>query len=76
MFFLSGSTRPPYGGFDKNKKRVILYRTADDTRLPVAHTCFFQLDLPHYKSKETLKEKFLMALSSGKDFHNYVYIYN
>eukprot|EP00983_Pelagomonas_calceolata_P065534 1148620-Pelagomonas_calceolata.AAC.1 len=30
-------------------------------RLPSAHTCFNQLDLPEYESKEVLRERLLMA---------------
>jgi E3 ubiquitin-protein ligase HERC1 len=36
-------------------------------QLPVAHTCFFQLDLPRYTSKEVLKEKLLSAIYYCKD---------
>ena len=31
-------------------------RGGDVAPLPVAHTCFFQIDLPRYTSKEVLKE--------------------
>ena len=37
-------------------------------QLPVAHTCFFQIDLPRYPSKEVLKEKLLCAIYYCKDF--------
>jgi len=37
-------------------------------QLPVSHTCFFQLDLPRYTSKEMLKEKLLCAIYCCKDF--------
>ena len=38
--------------------------------LPVAHTCFNQLDVPEYPSKEIMKEKFLKAINEGqKGFH-------
>ena len=32
-----------------------------DSYLPVAHTCFFQIDLPKYSSKEIMKQKILYA---------------
>jgi len=32
--------------------------------LPVAHTCFYQLDLPHYPSAEALREKLALAVTS------------
>lgn len=31
-------------------------------RLPQAHTCFNQLDLPEYESKEQLQSRLLMAI--------------
>jgi hypothetical protein len=36
--------------------------THDDEYLPVAHTCFFSLELPIYSSLEILKEKLLYAI--------------
>ena len=38
-----------------------------DSRLPVSHTCFFQVDLPQYTSKEKLREKLLYAIYNCKD---------
>ncbi len=38
---------------------------ASENRLPSAHTCFNQLDLPEYESKETLQERLLMAIHEG-----------
>ena len=38
-----------------------------DARLPVAHTCFFQIDLPRYTSKEALRSKLLYAIYHCKD---------
>ena len=34
-------------------------------RLPSAHTCFNQIDLPEYESKEQLVEKLMTALKHG-----------
>jgi len=36
-------------------------------RLPSAHTCFNQLDLPEYESKEVLRERLLMACHEVRD---------
>lgn len=36
-------------------------------RLPSAHTCFNQLDLPEYTSREQLKERLLLAIREGHD---------
>ena len=38
-----------------------------DARLPVAHTCFFQVDLPRYTCKAVLHEKLLYAIRHCKD---------
>jgi E3 ubiquitin-protein ligase HUWE1 len=46
-----------------------LYDSADTTaRLPAAHTCFRQLDLPKYKSAEELKEKLVTAITIGQGY--------
>ena len=34
-------------------------------KLPAAHTCFNQLDLPEYKSEEETREKLKLALKEG-----------
>jgi E3 ubiquitin-protein ligase HUWE1 len=34
-------------------------------RLPSAHTCFNQLDVPMYESYEQLKERLLIAINEG-----------
>lgn len=34
-------------------------------RLPSAHTCFNQLDLTEYESKEQLRERLLFAMHEG-----------
>lgn len=36
--------------------------------LPVAHTCFFHLDVPDYKDKETLQAKLMYAISNAQGF--------
>ena len=38
---------------------------AVDRYLPVAHTCFFQLDLPAYGSRAVLREKLRYAIKHG-----------
>jgi len=39
--------------------------TTQDGYLPVAHTCFFALELPAYSSAAIMKEKLLYALTEG-----------
>jgi E3 ubiquitin-protein ligase HUWE1 len=37
------------------------------SHLPTAHTCFNQLDLFEYESKEALRERLLIALHEGAE---------
>ena len=36
--------------------------------LPVAHTCFFQLDIPNYRDKETLQNKLYYSIQNAVTF--------
>ncbi len=36
--------------------------------LPVAHTCFFQLDIPNYRDKETLQNKLFYSIQNANTF--------
>jgi E3 ubiquitin-protein ligase HUWE1 len=40
---------------------------ADLGNLPVAHTCFNQLDLPEYLSEQIMREKLLLAIKEGSE---------
>ncbi|KEP66801.1 UNVERIFIED_CONTAM: HECT-domain (ubiquitin-transferase) domain-containing protein [Hammondia hammondi] len=37
----------------------------EDLQLPASHTCFFQIELPRYSSKQILREKLLYAITEG-----------
>ena len=63
LFFVTGSFKVPYGGF-KNFK-IKIERLYNGNALPTAHTCFNQLDLPEYESKEKMKDKILVAILEG-----------
>lgn len=45
----------------------VIYPTLQ-ARLPAAHTCFRQLDLPRYKSYDELREKLLTAITIGQGY--------
>lgn len=73
--FWSGSDGMPaegFGALDPAFHVVAverLYDAADTTaRLPAAHTCFRQLDLPRYACKDELKEKLLCAITIGQGY--------
>ncbi|XP_063853368.1 LOW QUALITY PROTEIN: probable E3 ubiquitin-protein ligase HERC4 [Scylla paramamosain] len=64
--FLTGTDRVPILGMKALK--LIIQSTADDSFLPVAHTCIAQLDLPKYNTKEKLKYKLLQAIQQSEGF--------
>jgi E3 ubiquitin-protein ligase HUWE1 len=68
--FVTGSSKVPVEGFKAlrgnnglQKFQIVKYALErPDQRLPQAHTCFFQLDLPEYSSKEELAAKLRRAM--------------
>jgi E3 ubiquitin-protein ligase HUWE1 len=72
--FVTGTSRVPIHGFAQlqgmhGPQRFALQAApADDDRLPAAHTCFNQLDLPAYSSRAVLREKLLYAIRHGEGF--------
>ncbi|XP_051123521.1 E3 ubiquitin-protein ligase UPL2-like isoform X2 [Andrographis paniculata] len=71
--FVTGTSKVPLEGFGAlqgisgSQKFQIhkAYGSAD--HLPSAHTCFNQLDLPEYPSKERLEERLLLAIHEGSE---------
>ena len=46
-----------------------MYDARDRTaRLPAAHTCFRQLDLPRYASAAEVREKLMIAITTGAGY--------
>lgn len=73
--FWSGSDGMPADGFGSLEPGFHMiavermYDGADKTaRLPAAHTCFRQLDLPRYISLEETREKILTAITMGQGY--------
>ncbi|KAK8373286.1 hypothetical protein O3P69_013466 [Scylla paramamosain] len=64
--FLTGTDRVPILGLKALK--LMIQSTADDSFLPVAHTCITQLDLPKYNTKEKLEYKLLQAVQQSEGF--------
>ncbi|CAF0785839.1 unnamed protein product [Brachionus calyciflorus] len=66
--FVTGTSKVPLQGFAKlegmnGPQKFQIHRDDRDTsRLPCAHTCFNQLDLPAYEDFEKLKSMLLMAI--------------
>jgi hypothetical protein len=68
--FTSGTPAAPVGGFANLPLRIArVGLNVDPARnpLPSAHTCFNQLDLPEYTSKEELREKLILSITRGNE---------
>jgi E3 ubiquitin-protein ligase HUWE1 len=67
--FVTGTSKVPLEGFSNLKgssgiqKFNIHKDFSTNQRLPSAHTCFNQLDLPEYDSYEILKSNLLLAMN-------------
>jgi hypothetical protein len=44
-------------------KPMINNKSNHDQALPKADTCFFNIELPNYSSKQIMKEKILLAIN-------------
>ena len=71
--FVTGSSKVPLEGFKAlqgiggvQKFQIHKSFTSPD-RLPTAHTCMNQLDLPEYPTKEILRTRLKLAISEGKE---------
>ena len=53
--FITGSTSVPAGGLKDINIRFL--KIEDDGILPIAHTCFSQIDLPEYKTYDELVKR-------------------
>jgi hypothetical protein len=68
--FVTGSTQVPLEGFKglagmHGPQRFSIHRIRAEDRLPTAHTCFNQLDLPDYRDYDTLEAKLKQAVREG-----------
>ncbi|KAI0958508.1 hypothetical protein AcV7_004312 [Taiwanofungus camphoratus] len=71
LSFATGTSRVPLGGFTELQgvqgvQKFSIHKAYGDTdRLPQAHTCFNQIDLPQYSSYEMLRQQLLLAINEG-----------
>lgn len=76
--FVTGTSKVPLDGFKalqgvSGPQKFSIHKVHGNAdRLPTAHTCFNQLDLPEYESKEILKERLLMAIREGSEGFGFV----
>lgn len=73
--FVTGSSKVPVEGFallqgmnGPEQFQITRVVTNDTMRLPQGHTCFNQLDLPEYPSKEILRERLMWAIKECSGF--------
>eukprot|EP00178_Gracilaria_changii_P025180 TRINITY_DN771_c0_g1_i1.p1 TRINITY_DN771_c0_g1~~TRINITY_DN771_c0_g1_i1.p1 ORF type:complete len:1803 (+),score=292.16 TRINITY_DN771_c0_g1_i1:174-5411(+) len=68
VMFVTGTSKVPLEGFSQLQgmngvQKFQIHRVSGDTmRLPSAHTCFNQLDLPEYSTADILSERLLRAV--------------
>ncbi|KAH9249349.1 hypothetical protein BASA81_012880 [Batrachochytrium salamandrivorans] len=79
LMFVTGTSQVPLDGFANlsgmrgNIQRFSIHRgPASDSTLPSSHTCFHQLILPQYPSKEVLREKLLLAVTECSEGFGFV----
>ncbi|XP_023545877.1 E3 ubiquitin-protein ligase UPL2-like isoform X2 [Cucurbita pepo subsp. pepo] len=71
--FVTGTSKVPLEGFSAlqgisgSQKFQIHKAYGSPEHLPSAHTCFNQLDLPEYPSKQHLEEKLLLAVHEANE---------
>ncbi|SAM83270.1 related to ubiquitin-protein ligase 1 [Ustilago bromivora] len=68
--FITGTSKVPLEGFAhlqgvQGTQRFNIHKAYGADRLPAAHTCFNQLDLPQYDSYEKLRSLLLIAINEG-----------
>ncbi|EKD13752.1 uncharacterized protein L3040_005633 [Drepanopeziza brunnea f. sp. 'multigermtubi'] len=71
--FATGTSRIPVNGFkdlqgSDGPRRFTIEKAGEFNNLPKSHTCFNRLDLPPYKSLETLQSKLTMAVEETMGF--------
>lgn len=73
IMFVTGTSKVPLEGFSalqgmNGPQKFQIHRVPGDSdRLPTAHTCFNQLDLPEYSSAEKLHNRLLCAIREGSE---------
>ena len=70
--FVTGTSKVPLEGFKalqgmSGPQKFQIQKAYDVTRLPSAHTCFNQIDLPEYSTYDDLKKKLMTAIREGSE---------
>ncbi|KAJ2847360.1 putative E3 ubiquitin-protein ligase [Coemansia brasiliensis] len=68
LAFITGSDRLPTVISRSTFKLKLMLLGNESNRLPIAHTCFNQLGLWRYQTKDELKHKLMMAINESEGF--------
>lgn len=66
--FVTGSDRVPATGIQNMQFKISMAGNYDTERLPIAHTCFNELALYNYRSREKLARKLNYAINESAGF--------
>jgi len=69
LHFVWGRSRLPPEGSDKWGGGFKLSKASRTDMLPLAHTCFFQLELPEYATEELMRDRLLFAVTNCRSMH-------
>lgn len=76
--FVTGTSQVPLEGFKslvgmRGPQKFSIHRAGGCTdRLPTAHTCFNQLDLPEYTTEEIFRQKLLQAIEEAHEGFGFI----
>eukprot|EP00929_Paragymnodinium_shiwhaense_P022219 TRINITY_DN14246_c0_g1_i4.p1 TRINITY_DN14246_c0_g1~~TRINITY_DN14246_c0_g1_i4.p1 ORF type:complete len:4294 (+),score=1135.69 TRINITY_DN14246_c0_g1_i4:102-12983(+) len=77
LMFVTGTSQVPLEGFKgligmRGPQKFSIHRAEGGDRLPSAHTCFNQLDLPEYESEDQLRRKVVQAINEAHEGFGFV----
>lgn len=75
--FVTGTSQVPLEGFKgligmRGPQKFSIHRAEGGGRLPTAHTCFNQLDLPEYESEDLMRHKLVQAVNEAHEGFGFV----
>jgi len=76
--FVTGTSQVPLEGFKalvgmRGPQKFSIHRAGGSTeRLPTAHTCFNQLDLPEYSTEEIFQQKLMQAIEEAHEGFGFI----
>ena len=68
LVFVTGSPSLSTTFNNNNNNKINVRYQNRSSNLPVAHTCFFHLDIPDYREKDILYNKLIYAIHNSNSF--------